>query len=212
MTLMARSLNCGIPHGKFEAGSDWALVRGVKPSMTKAAFLKAVFAHALMANLFSMLPTASPWTFSHALMAALNSGCLPLRRKLALKPTMPQVTLDMRLTSETFGAYGALGNLKNLQALMLFLTILRWPSRGCDSREGAAMRPPTSTIFIIIIITATSVFSKQRHRLDSVVLGQGLQLVVYRPRAIPVKHLSAKIGRARALCKEPRNDVPKRRE
>jgi hypothetical protein len=100
---MARSLNCGIFNGKYEAGSNWALVRGVKLSMLKTAFLKAVFAHALMANLFSMLPTASPWTFSHALMAALNSSCLPLRRLHALKPTMPQVTLDVSLTSETFG-------------------------------------------------------------------------------------------------------------
>jgi hypothetical protein len=181
MAIMARSLNCGISNGKFETGSDWARVRGVKPSMTKAAFLKAVFAHALMAGLFSMSPTASPWAFSHALMAALSNDCLPLRRKLALKPTVPQVPLDMRLTSDAFGAYGALGNLEHLQALLLFLTILGWPRRGCDSREGAALRPPTSATSIIIIITATIVFSKQRHRLDSVVLGQGLQHVVFRP-------------------------------
>jgi hypothetical protein len=100
---MVQGLICGLVLGKFEAGYNWALFHGAKLSTLKTAFLKAAVAHALMVHLFSILPTATPWTFSHALMAALIGSCFPLRSLHALMPTMPQVPLNVSLTSETFG-------------------------------------------------------------------------------------------------------------
>jgi hypothetical protein len=79
MKLLARSLNCGIFHGRFEADSNWALFRGVELSVHKTAFLKAVFAHALMAKHSGLFPrklqAGSQWAwaaFLHALMRAME--------------------------------------------------------------------------------------------------------------------------------------------